>query len=104
MGPAGHGEPDFDLELTGGWDGLRTVVDVGGGTGAMLAALLRRHPHLHGTLVDLPGTVARADPALTAPELATRVHPPPLELLRPAASDRLPPFLRRTAVVHPPDI
>jgi len=60
MGPAGHGLPDFDIELTGGWDAVRTMVDVGGGTGAMLAALLRRHPHVHGILVDLPGTVARA--------------------------------------------
>src|SRR4051812_1050371 len=71
MGPAGHGEFDPELELQGGWDGVRTVVDVGGGTGAMLAALLRARPELHGTLVDLPGTVARADEALG--ELADRV-------------------------------
>ena len=60
MGPAGHGVPDFDIELSGGWEAVRTVVDVGGGTGAMLASLLRRHPHARGILVDLPGTVARA--------------------------------------------
>jgi 2,7-dihydroxy-5-methyl-1-naphthoate 7-O-methyltransferase len=60
MGPAGHGVPDFDIELSGGWENVRTVVDVGGGTGAMLASLLRRHPRARGILVDLPGTVARA--------------------------------------------
>ena len=60
MGPAGHGVPDFDIELSGGWETVRTVVDLGGGTGAMLALLLRRHPHVRGILVDLPGTVARA--------------------------------------------
>jgi hypothetical protein len=60
MGPAGHGVPDFDIELSGGWETVRTVVDLGGGTGAMLASLLRRHPHARGILVDLPGTVARA--------------------------------------------
>ena len=43
-----------------GWDAIGTMVDVGGGTGAMLASLLRRHPHVHGILVDLPGTIARA--------------------------------------------
>ena len=59
MGPAGHGVPDYDIELAGGWDPVRTIVDVGGGTGAMLASLLRRHPRVRGTLVDLPGTVAR---------------------------------------------
>ena len=60
MGPAGHGVPDYDIELSGGWETVRTVVDVGGGTGAMLASLLRRHPRARGILVDLPGTVARA--------------------------------------------
>jgi len=60
MGPAGHGLPDFDIELSGGWDPIRTVVDVGGGTGSMLASLLRRHPLVRGILVDLPGTAARA--------------------------------------------
>ncbi len=60
MGPAGHGIPDFDIELSNGWDRVRTVVDVGGGTGTMLASLLRRHGQTRGILVDLPGTVARA--------------------------------------------
>ena len=60
MGPAGHGIPDFDIELSDGWESVRTVVDVGGGTGVMLASLLRRHPGTKGILVDLPGTVARA--------------------------------------------
>jgi hypothetical protein len=44
MGPVGHGVPDYDIELAGGRDPIRTIVDVGGGTGAMLASLLRRHP------------------------------------------------------------
>jgi hypothetical protein len=60
MGPAGHGLPGYDVELSGGWDAVRTVVDVGGGTGALLASLLRRHPAARGVLIDLPGTVARA--------------------------------------------
>jgi hypothetical protein len=64
MGPAGHGTPEAEFEPTGGWDGVETVVDVGGGTGAMLAELLRTHPGLRGTLVDLPGTVARAGDTL----------------------------------------
>jgi hypothetical protein len=60
MGPAGHGTPDSAITLADEWDAIRTVVDVGGGTGAMLAQLLRRHADLRGTLVDLPGTVARS--------------------------------------------
>jgi hypothetical protein len=44
MGIAGHGVPDPVFDLTGGWDAIRTVVDVGGGTGAMLAEILRARP------------------------------------------------------------
>ena len=72
MGPAGHGMPDFDIELTGGWDAIRTMVDVGGGTGAMLASLLDRHPHVNGILVDLPGTVARAGELLASASAGVR--------------------------------
>ena len=73
MGPAGHGVPDYDIELSDGWDAVRTVVDVGGGTGAMLASLLRRHPRTRGILVDLPGTVARAAELLESLGVAGRV-------------------------------
>jgi len=59
MGPAGHGVP-APLEIEGGFAEVRRIVDVGGGTGTMLAEILKAHPHVHGTLVDLPGTIARA--------------------------------------------
>ena len=73
MGPVGHGIPDFDIELVDGWGQIRSVVDVGGGTGAMLASLLRRHPQARGTLVDLPGTVARADEVIASFGVAGRM-------------------------------
>jgi SAM-dependent methyltransferase len=60
MGPIGHGTPDPSLLLADDWDSVRSVVDVGGGTGPLLAEILRAHPGVHGTLVDLPRTVARA--------------------------------------------
>jgi SAM-dependent methyltransferase len=59
MGP-GHGTPDPDVLVSGGWDSVRTVVDVGGGTGSLLAEVLKAHPSVRGTLVDLPATVARS--------------------------------------------
>jgi 2,7-dihydroxy-5-methyl-1-naphthoate 7-O-methyltransferase len=73
MGPAGHGTPDADVPIAGGWDPVRTVVDVGGGTGAMLAEILRARPHVHGTLVDHPGTVARSAETFAAAGVADRV-------------------------------
>jgi O-methyltransferase domain len=36
------------------------LVDVGGGNGHVLAAILIQHPQLHGTLFDLPATAAVA--------------------------------------------
>jgi SAM-dependent methyltransferase len=38
----------------------RRVLDVGGGTGSFLIAILRRYPALHGTLFELPGACAVA--------------------------------------------
>jgi hypothetical protein len=61
MGPAGHGLPDPQvLANPADWESVRTVVDVGGGTGALLAEILRNRPDVRGTLVDLPQTVARS--------------------------------------------
>ncbi|MBI3210661.1 MAG: hydroxyneurosporene methyltransferase [Candidatus Solibacter usitatus] len=60
IGPQGHGTPDADFPVAGGWENVRTVVDVGGGTGAMLAEIVRVRSWIRGTLVDLPRTVARA--------------------------------------------
>jgi len=60
IGPMGHGPPNPEFQIAGGWDPVTTVVEVGGGTGAMLAEILRTRPHIRGTLVDLPRTVARA--------------------------------------------
>lgn len=60
MGHSGYAVPRPDIPLSAGWSGIHTVVDVGGGTGSMLAALLGAHPSLHGILVDQPATVARA--------------------------------------------
>jgi len=39
------------------WRGDETVVDVGGGNGSLLAALLERRPGLRGVVLDLPETV-----------------------------------------------
>ncbi len=39
---------------------FRTIVDVGGGNGLALAAILRRHPEIRGILFDLPAVADRA--------------------------------------------
>ena len=40
-----------------GWRGDETVVDVGGGNGSLLLALLARQPRMRGIVFDLPETV-----------------------------------------------
>src|SRR6266511_2340069 len=77
IGPTGHGTPNAEFQISGGWGGVRSVVDVGGGTGAMLAEILRIRPWIHGTLVDLPRR--RRDRAR---------HDGRAELLRPIARGR----------------
>jgi hypothetical protein len=75
MGPAGHGAPDPHVLLDkSGWASVRTVVDVGGGTGALLAEVLRAHPEVRGTLVDLPRTVARSHEVFEAAGVSDRAR------------------------------
>ena len=56
-----------DVPLNG-----EVVVDVGGGTGAMMIELLRRHPRLRGVLYDLPDVVAEAERQIVAAGFAER--------------------------------
>ena len=51
---------------------LRTVVDVGGGQGILLAEILRQHGRLHGVLFELASVAAGAAAALTAAGVAGR--------------------------------
>ena len=73
IGPGGHGTPNPDFEISAGWESVWSVVDVGGGTGAMLAEILRRWPEIHGTLVDLPRTVALSSEIFQTAGVAERV-------------------------------
>ncbi len=46
------------------WAGIGSIVDVGGGTGMLLASLLRHFDNLHGILFDLRRMVANAPDVL----------------------------------------
>lgn len=83
MGPEGHGTPDPEVLLAGDWDAIETVVDVGGGTGALLAEVLRVHPHVRGVLVDLPSTVARSRAQFEAAGVADRTTTAPQSFFEP---------------------
>jgi hypothetical protein len=56
------------------FSGIRTLVDVGGGNGSLLATILKANPKLKGVLFDLPSVSARAkqDRHVTAKGIAER--------------------------------
>jgi SAM-dependent methyltransferase len=53
------------------FSGFERLVDVGGGEGALLSAILKATPKLHGVLFDLPQVVARSAEILTG-DIAVR--------------------------------
>src|ERR1700722_11107128 len=68
------------------WTTVRHVADIGGGTGTLIAEVLRRNPRLRGTLADLPETAARARQYLAGLGLLGRC-----EVVGQSFFDRLPP-------------
>jgi hypothetical protein len=80
------------------WGSLDTVVDVGGGNGSLLAALLTAHPHLRGIVVDLPSTAENARKLFAAADLSDRA-----DVVAGSFFDPLPPghsgYLL-TAIIH----
>lgn len=54
------------------WGALGDVVDVGGGNGTLLIALLNEFPALRGTVLDLPGPAEAARKLIDAAGLADR--------------------------------
>jgi hypothetical protein len=54
------------------FSGIDTLVDVGGGYGALLASVLEAHPSMHGVLFDLPHVVVEGQSRLAAGGLAAR--------------------------------
>ena len=48
------------LEKYEGFRDVKTMVDVGGGTGAVMRAVVKKHPHIHGIVFDLPQVIAEA--------------------------------------------
>jgi hypothetical protein len=68
-----HGSEPPTVAEAYDFSGLQTVVDVGGASGNMLAALLSRHPGLRGVLFDLPHVVRDAPALLKARGVESRV-------------------------------
>ncbi|MFJ6569434.1 methyltransferase [Streptomyces sp. NPDC091292] len=68
------------------WSDVRHVMDVGGGTGALLQEILTAHPHLRGTVADQAASVAEARRCLAHQGLRERADAVVCDMF-----DRLPP-------------
>jgi hypothetical protein len=53
---------------------VETVADIGGGSGALLAGMLAKHPRLRGIVFDQPAVVAEAEPVLAAAGVRDRAE------------------------------
>ena len=78
----------FAVAATYDFSPLRTVVDVGGGTGALLIGILRAHPHLHGVVFDRSDVVERARQQICGRGLAERCQAVARRLLQGRAERR----------------
>ncbi|HEY1623489.1 MAG TPA: methyltransferase [Streptosporangiaceae bacterium] len=67
-------DSDYRAAIADGfdWSAARHIADVGGGTGPLIAEILRHHPRLRGTLIDLPETADRARQYLAGLGLSDR--------------------------------
>jgi hypothetical protein len=68
-----HGAEPPAVAAAYDFSGLRSIVDIGGATGNMLAHILQRHRGPRGVLFDLPHVVTDAPALLAARGVAERV-------------------------------
>lgn len=62
----------------------KTLVDVGGGIGDISAALLKKYPQLHSTILNLPGAVELVNENATEKGVGDRLKGAPVDIYRDA--------------------
>lgn len=56
------------------WSQVATVVDIGGGSGAMLLTIAEHHPHINGSVLELAGPASEAQAAFAEHGVADRLR------------------------------
>lgn len=54
------------------FEGIRTIVDVGGGHGGLITSILKRNPDMRGILFDAPPVIDGAKPKIAESDVANR--------------------------------
>jgi len=68
-----HGEEPAAVAAAYDFSGMKTIVDVGGGTGNLLTTVVAKHTHTRGILFDLPHVTREAPALIEARGLADRI-------------------------------
>jgi hypothetical protein len=69
-----HGEETEPMLDAYDFAAFRTIVDIGGGNGLVLSAILNRHPAIQGILFDLPAVADRARSTLSGSDVTDRIR------------------------------
>ena len=67
---------------TGDWQGVRRLLDVGGGSGVFANAIAERHPHIHCTVMDLTAMCDAAQEYINASAAKGRVDTIAVDMFR----------------------
>ncbi len=68
-----HGDEPVAVASAYDFSGCETIIDVGGGTGNLLAAILERYPRTRGVLADLQHVIHEAPALIESRALADRL-------------------------------
>ena len=84
-----HGEEPPAVATAYDFSSFDTVVDVGGGTGNLLSAVLQRHPRARGVLAELPHVLGEAQAMIESRGLRDRCRVEPVDFFKsvPAGGD-----------------
>ena len=82
-----HGTEPAAVAAAYDFSNYQTVVDVGGGTGNLLATVLERYPSARGILADLPHVVREASALIGSRGLADRVTVEAIDFFKSVPAD-----------------
>jgi hypothetical protein len=71
-GMAGLAAARLEVLLAEDWSDVRSLVDVGGGRGVLVSAMLARYPEMHGIVFDLPAAADEATQYLSGCDVEGR--------------------------------
>jgi hypothetical protein len=85
-----HGRESGAVASAYDFTDINAIVDIGGGNGSQIIALLQANPHMRGILFDLPHVIERAKQSIAAAGVADRIELVPGSFFDADAFSKLP--------------